>query len=90
MKERVMIIKRKGGIKIKLRREQHQEHKSREKTSAEQRILAVFPCSKGMKNLKFCLSRLESSLVLTFKYCFPPSPPTLLHTQKESDSTRGN
>lgn len=42
MKERVMIIKRKRGIKIKLRREQHQEHKSREKNSAEQCILAVF------------------------------------------------
>lgn len=42
LKERVMIIKRKRGIKIKLRREQHQEHKSREKNSAEQCILAVF------------------------------------------------
>lgn len=82
MKERVMMIKRKRGIKIKLRREQHQEHEPREKTSAEERILAVFPCSKGMKDSKFFLSCLESSLVLTFKYCFPPSPPTLLHIQK--------
>lgn len=51
LKARVMIIKRKREIRIKLEREQYQECKSRKNSR-----LVAFPCSKCMRNLKFCLT----------------------------------
>lgn len=51
LKARVMIIKRKREIRIKLERERYQECKSRKNSH-----LVVFPCSKCVRNLKFCLT----------------------------------
>lgn len=78
LKARVMIIKRKREIRIKLEREQYQECKSRKNSR-----LVAFPCSKCMRNLKFCLTCLWSTHILTFKCCFSSSTPTVLHIQSK-------
>lgn len=80
LKGRVMIIKRKLGSSLK---RNSIRNANQEKFSSEQCMLVVFPCSKCMRDLQFCLTCFESTLILTFKCSFPPSTLSVLHTQRK-------